>query len=326
MRKRKGLCLLLAAAIAVAAAGCGDGSGGGSSGELRFGTGGTGGTYYAYGSAMSQLLAGEDTSFDVKTTAGGGANLRLLSEDYLQLAFAQSDQTDDAWNGAGPFDGKALSGYSAVASLYDEHCQIIASAASGIRSVEDLAGKRVSVGEEESGVIRNAEQILLAYGLTFEMLGSAEHLSFSDAAAAVADGKLDAFFCTAGVPTSAVANLARTTEIVLVPQEAEKLEHLTELYPGYTSSIIPAGTYPGQTEDVPAVGVRAALLASDKLTEDQVYAITSGLFANASALQNATPSDTPLSLEHALDGVTIPFHPGAAKFYSENGVTVETEG
>lgn len=323
MRKRKGLCLLLAAAIAVTAAGCG---GGGSSGELRFGTGGTGGTYYAYGSAMSQLLAGEDTSFDVKTTAGGGANLRLLSEDYLQLAFAQSDQTDDAWNGAGPFDGKALSGYSAVASLYDEHCQIIASATSGIQSVDDLAGKRVSVGEEESGVIRNAEQILLAYGLTFDMLGSAEHLSFSDAAAAVAEGKLDAFFCTAGAPTNAISNLARETGITVVPLEADMLERLTDTYGAYISTVIPADTYAGQTEDVPAVAVRALLLASDKLSADKVYELTSGLFANAGALQNATPADTPLSLEHAADGVTIPFHPGAARYYSENGVTVTTEG
>jgi len=321
VRKKKLFCLLLAAVLALSGAGCGK-----NSGELRFGTGGTGGTYYAYGSALSQLLAGEKTSFDVKATAGGGANLRLLSEDYLQLAFAQSDQTDNAWNGTGSFEGKALTGYKAVASLYDEQCQIVASAASGIRNVEDLAGKRVSVGEEESGVIRNAEQILLAYGLTFDMLGAEEHLSFSDAAAAVEEGKLDAFFCTAGAPTNAISNLARTTEIVLVPQKADKLERLTTVHHAYTAAVIPANTYAGQTEDVPAVAVRALLLASDKLADDQVYAITSGLFANASALQNATPADTPLTLEDALDGITIPFHPGAAKFYSENGVTVQTEG
>ncbi len=321
MRKKKLFCLLLAAALALGGAGCAQ-----QSGDIRFGTGGTGGTYYAYGSAASQVLGSDEMKFDVKTTAGSSANLRLLSEDYVRLAFAQTDQITDAWNGTGSFEGKALTGYRAVASLYDEHCQIVASAASGIRSVEDLAGKRVSVGEEESGVIRNAEQILLAYGLTFEMLGGVEHLSFSDAAAAVAEGKLDAFFCTAGVPTSAVSNLARETEIVLVPQGAEELARLTGTYGSYTASEIPAGTYPGQTEPVPTAAVRAALLASDKLTDGQVYAITSGLFANASALQNATPSDTPLSLERALDGVTIPFHPGAARYYSENGVTVETEG
>jgi len=322
VRKKKLFCLLLAAALALGGAGCGRKSGG----DIRLGTGGTGGTYYAYGSVVGQVLGSDEMKFDVKTTAGSSANLRLLSEDYVRLAFAQTDQITDAWNGTGNFEGKALDGYKAVASLYDEHCQIVASAASGIRSVEDLAGKRVSVGEEESGVIRNAEQILLAYGLTFEMLGEVEHLSFSDAAAAVAEGKLDAFFCTAGVPTSAVSNLARETEIVLVPQDAEELTRLTGTYGSYTASEIPANTYPGQTEPVPTVAVRAALLASDKLTDSQVYAITSGLFANASALQNATPSDTPLSLERALDGVTIPFHPGAARYYSENGVTVETEG
>ncbi len=321
MRTKKLLCLLLAAVLAMTAAGCGQ-----ESGEIRFGAGGTGGTYYAYGSVLSEVLGDEKMTFDVKATAGSSANLRLLSEDYVRLAFAQTDQITDAWNGTGAFDGNALTGYKAVASLYDEHCQIVASAASGIKTVDDLAGKRVSVGEEESGVIRNAEQILLAYGMTFEMLGSVEHLSFSDAAAAMADGKLDAFFCTAGVPTSAVANLARTTGIVLVPQEAEELERLTSTYRAYTATVIPANTYAGQTEDVPAVAVRASLLASDKLTVDQVYDITSALFANADALQNATVSDTPLTLEHAADGVTIPFHPGAARYYSENGVTVSTEG
>ena len=320
MKQRKRiLCLLLAAAIMALTAGCGD-----KSADLRFGTGGTGGTYYAYGTAVSELLGNETTVFDVKATAGSMANLRLLSEDYLQLAIAQSDLTDNAWHGTGLFEGQARTGYSAVASLYTEPCQIIASAASGIQSVADLEGKRVSVGEEESGVIQNAEQILLAYGLSFDTL-EVQHLSFADAAAAVADGTLDAFFCTAGAPTTAVANLARQADIVVVPQDADKLQRLTNTYESYTACTIPAGTYAGQTEDVAAVGVRAVLLASDKLSSDQVYQITAGLFDNADALQLSTPADTPLTLDSALEGITIPYHAGAAQFYAENGVSVETE-
>jgi hypothetical protein len=299
---------------------------GSQSAEIRFGTAGTGGTYYAYGTAMSELLSArlENASFDVKTTAGSAANLRLLSEDYLQLAIAQSDMTGDAWTGEGVFAGQTpRSGYGAVASLYTEPCQLVARADAGIRSVADLRGKTVSVGQDESGVVQNAEQILLAYGLSFTMLHVRTDLSYSDAAAALADGTIDAFFCTAGAPTNAVANLARQTDVVLVGLESDKVDSLLDTYGDYAACTIPAGTYEGQDEDVETIGVRALLLASSKLSEDRVYQITAALFENADALQMATAADTPLSLEDAPEGVTIPFHSGAAKFYAEKGITVE---
>lgn len=295
--------------------------------ELRLGTAGTGGTYYAYGAAMSELVGEKlpDMLLTVKATAGSAANLRLLSEDYLQLAIAQSDLMNDAYYGTGVFAGQEpRTGCGAVAGLYTEPCQIVVRADSGIETVEDLAGRIVGVGEEESGVVENARQILLCCGLSFDML-EVRYLSYSDAALALADGSIDAFFCTAGAPTNAVANLARQTPIRLLGLEERQRERLIDTYGAYLPCTVPAGTYEGQTEEIETVGVEAVLLASAKLSEQQVYDLTAALFENADALQLGTAADTPLELSEA-GGVTIPYHPGAARYYTENGIAVETEG
>ncbi len=320
MKNRKLGILLLTVFLLGLLTACGSGK------EIRFGTAGTGGTYYAYGSALSSLL--EDNlsgvKFDVKATAGSAANLRLLSEDYLQMAIAQADVIADAAAGEGSFEGKALSGYGAVAGLYTEACQIVVRADSGIKRIEDLEGKRVSVGEEESGVMKNAEQILLVYGLTPELL-EAENLSYSDAAEALANGEIDAFFCTAGAPTNAVANAARQTEVRLLGLDAEKQKRLLNTYDTYVPCVIPAGTYEGQTEAVETVGVRAVLLASNRLNAQQVHDITEQLFQDAGKLQMATAADTPLTLEAAVENVPIGYHAGAAAYYGENDIQVGQE-
>lgn len=317
MKKRILLSALLLAALLL--------SGCARTAEIRFGTADIGGTYYAYGSAVAQLTGNEDVRFDVKNTAGSAANLRLLSEGYLQMAIAQSDIIDDAWNGRGAFEGQARKGYHAVASLYTEPCQIVVRADSDIQSVEDLRGRAVSVGEKESGVLLNAEQILLCCGLSFEML-QVQNLSYSAAAQALKNGEIDAFFCTAGAPTNAVSALAQEVPVRLLELEEGQMERLVETYGGYIECTVPAGTYPGQTEDVTAAGVRAVLLASDKMSADTVKTVVSGMFAQAEQLQFAVAADTPLTLENSGEGVTIPYHTGAAAFYKENGITVETEG
>lgn len=182
MKKWKSIAMLLSAALCLAlCAGCGS-----SGTELRLGSGGTGGNYYAYASALGQLVEQqmEGVSVDVKATAGSAANLRLLQDGFLQAGIAQSDTLLDAANGEGVFDSAPLSGYSAVAGLFMEECQLVVAADSDIYSVSDLYGKRVSLGEEDSGVVRNAEQILLSGSLTPELV-QASYLSFADSAAAL---------------------------------------------------------------------------------------------------------------------------------------------
>ena len=283
----------------------------GTTDELRFGTGGTGGTYYAFGSALApQLQNDTGSTVEVKVTTGSEANLRLLQTGMVDLAIVQSD----ALQYASKEDG---ANYSAVAGLYTEACQIVVTKDSGITSVAELAGKRVSIGELESGVTRNAEQILMASGLTPDML-QVSRLSFSDSAAAMERGEIDAFFCTAGAPTNAVADLAGKLDIQLLSIDQRSVDQLTSLYPWYAPCAIPAGTYQGQGEDVTTLGVQAVLVAGNELDAAVVKQITSTLYQNGGSLPGAG-----LDPAGGILSVPTPFHPGAAEYYQERGITVE---
>ena len=320
MRGKKLAALLLGAGLLLTAlTGCGQ-----KSDRVRIGTGGAGGTYYAYGTVLSDVFtaAHEGPEYEVKATAGSAANLRLISDGYLELAIAQSDVTDEAFRGFGMFEDNARTGYSAVASLYTEACQIVVRADSDIQTVDDLLGKVVSVGEKESGVIYSAKAILECCGLSFDMVQT-RNLSYTDAALALQNGEIDAFFCTAGAPTNAVANLSREVPVRLLSLNENQMNRLVETYHFCLPTTVPAGTYAGQEEDAVTVGVRALLIASDKLDESLVYDLVSGLYANSDQIQMGTSADTALVLEDAADGVTIPVHPGSAKFFAEHGIAVE---
>lgn len=290
---------------------------------IRFGTGGTGGMYYAYGSELAKLIQADDSKYalDVKTTAGSAANLRLLREKFLDLAIVQSDTLSNAINGRGVFAtaGPGI-GYAAVAGLYTEACQIVVSQNSDINEISELVGKKVSVGERESGVLQNAEQILMAHGLTFEMI-EPEYLSFDDAAFALETGKIDAFFITAGTPTVAIAELAAKKEIKILSIALDIQNNMMKLYKGYTRCTIPANTYHGQTEDVQTIGVKAVLVANTDLNDDKVTFLTEFVLKNAKNLpHNLTNSD--LTVDYAVQDIPASFHAGAAKFYDEQGVKV----
>ena len=308
--------LLLLLPIIALIVGCGGEKAG--TNATRFGTGGTGGMYYAYGSELAKLMQAEDKghALDVKTTAGSAANLRLLREKFLDVAIVQSDTLSNAINGRGVFAAAGPGvGYAAVAGLYTEACQIIVAKNSGIMEVSDLVGKRVSVGERESGVLQNAEQILMAHGLTFEML-EPSYLSFTDAALALEKGQIDAFFITAGAPTAAIANLATKKEIRLLSMSPDVQNNMMKLYKGYTRCTIPANTYAGQTEDISTIGVKAVLVASTDLKDDEVAYLIEFVFKNADNLPHK------LTNEYAVQDIPSSFHAGAAKFYEAQGVKV----
>mgnify|MGYP002519527828 FL=1 len=178
---KKKLAVILSVLLLVVLAGCG-----GSSDRLRFGAAALGGGYHALGDAIANLVNTGDSRYDieVKTTAGSAANLRLLSDDYIQFGIAQADMINDAYYGEGSYKDKKYQGYSAVAALYTEACQIVVRADSGISSVDDLQGKKVSVGEKESGTEQNAKQILGVYGLG-DSLVETVNLDYSGAAQAL---------------------------------------------------------------------------------------------------------------------------------------------
>ena len=290
--------------------------------DIRFGTGGTGGMYYAYGTELAKMIQadGKGYTLDVKTTAGSAANLRLLREKFLDLAIVQSDTLSNAINGRGVFAAAGPGvGYAAVAGLYTEACQIIVSKNSDITGVGDLVGKKVSIGERESGVLQNAEQILMAHGMTFEMI-EPSYLSFADSASALEHGQIDAFFITAGAPTAAVVELAAKKDIRLLSIDYDVQSNMMRLYKGYTRCTIPAGSYPGQDEDVSTIGVKAVMVASTDLSDEAVAYLTEAVFKNANKLPH-NAGDT-LTTAYAVEDVPSSFHAGAAKFYEAQGIKV----
>ncbi|HBR34741.1 MAG TPA: C4-dicarboxylate ABC transporter substrate-binding protein, partial [Firmicutes bacterium] len=243
MNKKLSCIMALLVIVTLVLAGCG-----GKKTTLKMATGGTTGTYYAYSGTVSQVLSQkvDNLSFDVQSTGASKANIYLVADKEAEIAIVQNDVMYYAYNGTDLFAGDKVSGFSAMAGVYAEVCQIVAK--SDINSIEDLRGKRVSVGDIGSGVEFNARQILEAYGITFDDI-VVNNLSFGDSATAFKDAKIDAFFCVAGAPTTAVVELATTNQIKLLEVDDEHAAGLIEKYPFYTKFDIPAGTYKGVDTD-----------------------------------------------------------------------------
>ena len=322
MKKKLIVLCAVAVMISTCLSGCGT-----NSGKIRFGSAGIGGTYQVFGDTFANLVTSKSKKYkiEVKTTAGSASNLRLLSKDYIQMAVAQMDLINDAYDRTGIFEhDKKYQGYSAIASLYTEACQIVVPADSSIKSVEDLEGKTVSIGEEESGTEQNAIQILSAYGLNKKLVDEV-NLDYTSAAKKLKSGDIDAFFCTAGVQTTVINELAKQCNIRFISLDQKGIDRLKKSYKFYTEYTMPANTYANQTKPVKTVGVKAVLLASDKLSEDTVKDITKLLFKHEQEIQYALPVNISLNEKTSTEGITIPFHEGAAAYYKQHGITVNTE-
>lgn len=286
---------------------------------LKMATGGTTGTYYAYSGTVSQVLGEkvENLKFDVQSTGASKANIYLVSDKEADIAIVQNDVMYYAYNGTDLFAGEKVGGFSAMAGCYAEVCQIVTRG--GISSVADLKGKRVSVGDVGSGVEFNARQILDAYGITFDDI-IVNNLSFADSATALKDDKIDAFFCVAGAPTTAIVELATSNAINLVSIDDEHAAKLIEKYPFYTKFNIPSGSYKGVDTETQTVAVVATYIVSNSLSEDLVYKMTKALFENKADIASGHPKGAELDPVYAVSGISIPIHPGAEKYYKEIGV------
>ncbi len=286
---------------------------------LKMATGGTTGTYYAYSGTVSQVLGEKvgNLKFDVQSTGASKANIYLVSDKEADIAIVQNDVMYYAYNGTDLFAGEKVEGFSAMAGCYAEVCQIVTKG--GISSVADLKGKRVSVGDVGSGVEFNARQILDAYGISFDDI-IVNNLSFADSATALKDDKIDAFFCVAGAPTTAIVELATSNAINLVAIDDEHAAKLIEKYPFYTKFNIPAASYKGVDTETQTVAVVATYIVSNSLSEDLVYRMTKALFENKAEIANGHPKGAELDPAYAVSGISIPIHPGAEKYYKEVGV------
>ncbi|MCR4579063.1 MAG: TAXI family TRAP transporter solute-binding subunit [Treponema sp.] len=284
-------------------------------------TGGTSGTYYPFGGAIANIWNTKLENMNVTAQATGASaeNLRLINKGEAEFATVQNDVMDYAYHGTALFDGEVLENIMTVGTLYPEVVQIAVSESSGITSIEDFKGKRISVGDAGSGVEFNAKQILEGYGLTFDDIKKS-NLSFKESAEGIQNGTLDGCFITAGVPNSALQELAFTAGLKLIPISGDEADIICSKYNYYTQTTIPGGTYKGTDEDTPALAIKATLAVSSKLDEETVYNMTKALFENLDELGQAHAKGKEVSAASAVTGVSVPFHPGAAKYYKEIGL------
>ncbi len=318
MKMRKFLSVVLVLILILSLAACGS-----SASKMTMGTGGTTGTYYAFGGVLGQYIknnAGIDVV--VVATDGSKANIQSIDAGDYQLGTVQSDVMSYAWEGSRSFeaDGK-IDSFRVVAGLYAEAVQLI-TMDPNIKSVADLEGKKVSVGAPASGVYFNAIDVLAAAGLTEDDI-QAQYQSFGDSTDALKDGKIDAAFIVAGAPTHAITELCTTNSAYLVPIDGDVAANLMASCPFYTAYTIPAGTYPGQDSDVTTATVKATLIVSAAASDEDVYKLTASIFDNIDAITMEHNKGSELTLENATSGMTAPFHPGAAKYFAEKGITVD---
>lgn len=290
---------------------------GGSTQLMNFLTGGTSGTYYPLGGEIAKIITDETgIQVDPQSSNASADNVIALSEGEAELAFVQTDVVAAAIEGVHSFEGQPVEGVMALGSLYPETVQIVVLADSDIQSVEDLKGKKVSVGAPGSGTYVNALQILEVHGMTMDDI-DAQNLDFGESTDGIQDGLIDAAFITAGTPTGAVEGLAATHDVRILPIEQDKIDALVEKYPFYAEDTVSAGTY-GMDQEVKTVAVMAMIAVNEDLSEDDVYNITKAIYENVDKLTHDKAEF--ISLETALDGVGIPLHPGAEKYYKEAGL------
>jgi TRAP transporter TAXI family solute receptor len=285
---------------------------------INIGTGGTAGTYYPLGGAMAEILKANipGVNATAESTGASSANINMLNQGEIELALVQNDVSYYADLGIELFEEQGkIEGLRAIATLYPEVCQIITTKNTGITSVADFAGKKIAVGAAGSGVEANARQILAAYGLSYEDI-KPQYLSFAEAAAGLKDGNIDAGFITAGTPTSAVLDLSAQNQVVLISIDDAIADQLVEEYPFYTKVLIPADVY-NTDADVQTLAVKAMLATTDKMSEEMAYNITKAIFENLDKLAAAHAAGKLVSLETAQEGISIPLHPGAEKYFNE---------
>ena len=293
--------------------------------RMMMGTGGTAGTYYAFGGVLAQYMK-HDTGYSVTavSTAASKANIQSIGDGDYQMGFTQSDVMTYAWEGSKSFetDGPCRD-FRVLGALYAETVQLI-TMKEDIKSVSDLKGRSVSIGAPGSGVYFNAVDVLEGAGLTVDDI-KPQYQSFEDSKESLKDGKIKAAFIVAGAPTTAITELATTNGVRLINISGDFRDHIIEECPYYAPLTIPAGTYPGQDEPVETITVEATLIVSAAVDEQIVYDLTAAIFDHPEEITLENAKGAELNLETASSVTNVPYHEGAARYYAEHGITVNTK-
>jgi TRAP transporter TAXI family solute receptor len=315
-RPRKFIAALLGAAVAT----CYAGPAAQAQEFINVLTGGTSGVYYPLGVALSEIYADniEGARVQVQATKASVENLNLLAQGNGELAFALGDAVKLGWEGSEEAGyPQPLTGLRAIAAIYPNYVQIVAAADSGATTIEDLKGKSVSVGAPASGTELNARAIFEAAGMSYDDLGKLEYLPYAESAELIKNRQLDATLQSSGLGVAFIKDLTATHEINLVGVPAEIVESIGA---PYVPAIIPAGTYDGQEEDVPTAAIGNILVTHDGVSDETAYQMTKLLFENLDRMVASHSAAEDITIEGAIEGLPIPLHPGAERYYREQGV------
>jgi TRAP transporter TAXI family solute receptor len=308
---------------------------------FRIGTAATTGSYFQIGGVIASALsnppgspacqAGADCGIPgvvaiAQATQGSIENVHGVASAQFESAFVQADVAHWAWRGDGPYASKgAVSTLRALAALFPESVHIVVRRDGPIAGLADLKGRRIALGERESGTLADARLILAAAGLKEQEI-AAKYLRLAQAASGVADGSVEGFFLVGGYPVPGIAELAAAQPIRLVPIADDVAEKLRRDYRFFGRSAIPGNVYEGLAETTPTLEIRALLVASAELPETLAYNVVKTLWSERTKrlLETRHPLGKRIRLETGLDGIDIPLHPGAERFYHELGLAIET--
>ncbi len=293
---------------------------------VTIGTGGVTGVYYPTGGAISRMVNAKSAEYgiraSVESTGGSVFNINAVITGDLEFGIAQSDRQYQAMRGMAEWDGNPQEKLRSVFAIHPESITLIATEESGIRSIADLEGKRVNIGNPGSGQLQNSIDVLGAFGMSEDDV-IAEQVGAVEAPSLLQDGRIDAFFYTVGHPNG---NITEATSgrirVRIVDIAGPQVQDLIEERPYYAEATIPASFYPQATNesDATTVGVKATLITSSDVSEDVVYAITKEVFENFEEFTSLHPAYAVLTKESMLQGLSAPLHPGAVRYYEEAGM------
>ena len=286
--------------------------------ETRFVTIATGGASGPYNIIATALAEQYNKAYGVnsktQTTGASVENINLINQDKVQMAFVMSDVLTDAINGENSFPAK-IDKVQQIAALYPNYVQVVTSKRSGIKTLEDLRGKRVAVGDQNSGVEVNARNLINGFGMTYDDL-RVDYLGYAEAADALKAGRIDAAFLTSGLPNASLMELQQSFDLQMVEIPADRIADIAKDKLYFVSLNIPAGTY-GNDADIPTAAIQNALVIHKDISEDDGYKLTKTFFESLEHLKSAHQAAGAITLEGAQSGLVAPLHPGAKKYYDE---------
>nr|WP_086939666.1 TAXI family TRAP transporter solute-binding subunit [Thaumasiovibrio occultus] len=293
---------------------------------ITIGTGSVTGVYYPTGGAICRLVNKDREEHNIRcsveSTGGSIYNVNFIRAGEMEFGVVQSDWQYHGFHGTSKFEEQgAYPNLRAVFSLHTEPFNIIARADSGIESLEDLKGKRVNIGNPGSGDRATMGVVMDSLGWTTEDFKLASELKGSERSQALCDNKIDAYVYVVGHPNGAIKEATTSCDARLIPVTGEQVNELVEKTPYYTLTNLPGGTYNGTDADVASFGVAATLVTTSDVSNDAVYEVVKAVFENFDTFKRLHPAFANLDKEDMIsDGLSIPLHPGAEKYYKEAGL------